>query len=88
MFTRPGNANYVPPPPPVSGQQSGVDPDIHSVADLLNIATKDIVCPLIKVWVNYGDGTSQTWILLALAGGQEPGDYDPANPKTWFKSST
>jgi hypothetical protein len=88
MFTRPASAAYNPPPAVVNNTPT-VDPGIHSLADLVNVSTVNLVCPVLKNWVNYADGTFQAWTLLPIDGGTRPADFNAtSNLKSWFKAST
>ena len=87
-FTRPASAVYNPPPATVNNTPT-VDAGVHSLADLLNVSTVGLTVPVLKLWVNYADGTFQSWTLLGNGSGTQPNDYNATtNNKSWYKNST
>ena len=87
MFTRPGNQQYNPPPAQVNDTK-GVDPGVHSLTDLLNVSTVNLVVPVLKLWVDYSTGALQSSTLMGDANGQQPADFNPATPKSWYTAGS
>lgn len=79
-------------PPGTAYIASGIDPSITTTGDLAAILTAGVAAPIIKIWVDANDGTSQVWILrdstaATEAGVQRPNDYNAStNAKVWFRA--
>lgn len=79
-------------PPGTPYIASGIDPSITSTAQLAAIATASVTAPIIKIWVDATEGTSQVWILrdstaATESGVQRPNDYNAStNAKVWFRA--
>lgn len=66
---------------------------ISSLATLSAIATTGLTTPVIRVWVQSSDATSQTWVLKAgtdatdTGSVQRPDDYNAStNAKVWYRA--
>jgi hypothetical protein len=88
MFTRPGNANYTPPPSTTgTGTTPGIDPNITSIAQLQAVSTVILATPAIKIWVETATGLTHVSKLMADGNGNVvPNDYTAAAPKSWYDS--
>jgi hypothetical protein len=81
-------------PPGTPYIASGVDPTITSTGDLAAVLTAGVATPIIKIWVDATEGSSQVWILkdstAATDAGsvQRPNDYNAStNAKVWFRAA-
>src|ERR1017187_4256094 len=84
MSTQPSKPRYNPPPSTTNNTPT-VDPNIHSLSDLLNVSTINLLPPVVKLWVNAGDGTNQVWVLEANGAGHQPSDFNATtNIKSWY----
>lgn len=86
MYSRPTSGYN--PPPAVTNDTLAVDPGVTSLADLANVSTINLTPPVMKLWVNYATGKTQSSLLLAEDGGLHPADWNALLPKSWFTTAT